>query len=229
MSLSPMTRYYIRRLLQQHAVALGIAPVSLPITDDTDDSAFSEQLVRLESLASSTLAELDLVVRLHQSLSRHGSSYRAYLHNLEAKLFSLMGLTLNSLPALEEPTLPLYFSGAVTSQPQASVSLADALQIMNQVSEIAKKYLGDMMTRNYWQTSRPHSSWFADYEVSPSAEILYRHLRTPQEILLTPEQLDQLQAWLTAFVTQCQRVLPQFSRMLKKAGLEAKVPGVVNS
>lgn len=229
MSLSPMTRYYIRRLLQQNAVALGITAVSLPITDDMDDSAFSEQLVRLESLSDTTLGELDLVVRLHQSLSRHGQSYKAYLHNLEAKLFSLMGLTLNSLPPLEDPTLPLYFSSALTSQPQASISLADALETVNQVGGMAKKYLGEMITRNYWQTSRPHSSWFADYEVSPKAEILYCHHRTPQEILLTPEQLDQLQAWLNAFVRQCQQVLPQFSRMLKKSGLEVKLPGLVNS
>ncbi|MDS3862441.1 hypothetical protein RIF25_16715 [Thermosynechococcaceae cyanobacterium BACA0444] len=226
MSLSPMTRYYIRRMLQQNAVALGITAVPLPMTDDAEDSAFLDQLNRIESLTSSKLAELDLVVRLHQSLSRHGSSYHAYLHNLEAKLFSLMGLSLNSLPALEEPTLPLYFSGTLKSLPQPSISLADALAILNQVSSVARKYLGELITRNYWHTSRPHSSWFADYEVNGAAEILYRHHRIPQEILLTPEQLNQLQAWLTAFVSQCQRVLPQFNRMLQKVGLEAKVPGL---
>ncbi|AFY61082.1 hypothetical protein [Synechococcus sp. PCC 6312] len=226
MSLSPMTRYQIRRLLQENAVALGITAVPLPMTDDIEDSAFAEQLIRLESFASDRLADLDLLVRLHQSLSRHGSSYRAYLHNLEAKLFSLMGLSLNSLPALEEPTLPLYFSGTLKSLPQPSISLADALVVLNQVSIVASKYLGELITRNYWHTSRPHSSWFADYEVSAAAEVTYRHRRPAEEILLTPEQLDQLQSWLTAFVSQCQRVLPQFSRMLQKVGLEAKVPGL---
>ena len=226
MPLSPLTRYYIRRLLQQNAVELGISAVSLPITDDIENSAFSEQLIRLESLSSSRLTELDLVVRLHQSLSRHGPSYQAYLHNLEAKLFSLMGLTLGFLTP-EEPTLPLYLSEIVQSPLQASISLAEALAVLNQVSDIARKYLGDLITRNYWQTSRPHSSWFADYEVSPTAEVSYPHHRPAQEILLSPEQLNQLQAWLNGFVQQCQRVLPQFNRMLQKVGLEAKVPGLV--
>jgi len=227
MSLSPMTRYYIRRLLQQNAVALGISAVPLPMTDDAEDSAFFEQLSRLESLGSAKLAELDLIVRLHQSLSRHGHSYRAYLQNLEAKLFALMGLTLNNAPLCEDPTLPLNLLPTAIPAPNASVSLGEALATLNRVSGVAKKYLGGLITRNYWQSSRPHSSWFVDYEVSSEAEIISRHPRDAQDILLTPEQLTQLQAWLNAFLSQCQQVLPQFNRMLQKSGIEAKVPGLV--
>ncbi len=217
-----MTRYYMRRLLQQNAVPLGLATEPIPVTDDSEDSAFWDQMMRLETLATTKVVELDLLVRLHQSLSRHGISYRAYLNNLEKKLFSLMGLALNDLSSVEEPTMPLPGPDQLSMLVQPVPTLAQALDLLNQVSLVSKQYLGGLITRNYWQSTRPHSSWFVDYDINAVAEITFRQ-RASEDLFLTPEQVGQLQIWLDAFVSQCQRVLPQFSQMLKRAGVQAKV------
>ncbi len=229
MKLSPLTRYYVRRLLQQNAVALGLATEAIPMTDDSEDSAFFDQIIRLESLASTKLSELDLLVRLHQSLSRHGFAYQAYIQNLEIKLFAVMGLTLerHSTGTGNISTTQLAGLVVLSGVNQPSVTLAEALEQLNQVSRVAKKFLGALIARNYWQSVRPYSSWFVEYEISDAAEISYGAC-TSQEVFLTPEQLAQLQAWLDSFVSRCQRVLPQFTRMLEKSGVAAQILGVVS-
>lgn len=223
MQLSPMTRYYIRRLLSERAEDLGLLPVDPSC--EGDDKIFLDQLIKLESLAATKLTELDLIVRMHQALSRNGQTYNSYIANLEAKLFALMGLSLNSTESLQDPTLPLQeMSGPLDNASSVSqlLSLAEVLETYNQVSQVAKKYLGELIIANYWRCTRPHSSWFADFEVNGSAEIVCQNPRSTKEIFLNPEQIQQMQDWLDGFIGQCSRILPQFKRQLEKAGITAK-------
>ncbi|MDG2989738.1 hypothetical protein L3556_02130 [Candidatus Synechococcus calcipolaris G9] len=223
MQLSPMTRYYIRRLLSERAQELGLLPVDA--STEGDDKIFLDQLIKLESLATTKLTELDLIVRMHQALSRNGQTYNSYIANLEAKLFALMGLSMG-FGDLQDPTLPLQdMSGPLDNSGSSShlISLADVLEQYNQVSQLAKKYLGELIIANYWRCTRPHSSWFADFEVTGSGEIICQNPRSSKEIFLSLEQIQQMQDWLNGFVSQCGRILPQFKRQLEKASISVAV------
>ncbi|WP_460193288.1 hypothetical protein [Thermosynechococcus sp. FA-CM-4201] len=217
MSLTPMTRYYIRRLLAERAESLGLTVSGT----ESDSQAFADQLARLESLAATKLAEIDLIVRMHQTLSRNGQTYNSYLANLEQKLFALMGLGGQPREELTDITLPQLEE---TKGAAAKVlTLAEVLEHFNKIGDIAQKYLGKMIVANYWRGTRPYSSWFADFTVTNDGRVVCQSYQSTRDVFLSEEQLEHLQGWLEAFIRQCQRVLPQFTKQLQKAGVPETV------
>ncbi|MDR5638782.1 hypothetical protein QYC27_09990 [Thermosynechococcus sp. PP45] len=217
MSLTPMTRYYIRRLLAKRAESLGLTVSGA----ESDSQAFADQLARLESLAATKLAEIDLIVRMHQTLSRNGQTYNSYLANLEQKLFALMGLGGQPREELTDITLPQLEE---TKGAAAKVlTLAEVLEHFNKIGDIAQKYLGKMIVANYWRGTRPYSSWFADFTVTNDGRVVCQSYQSSRDVFLSEEQLEHLQGWLEAFIRQCQRVLPQFTKQLQKAGVPETV------
>ncbi|WJI27721.1 hypothetical protein RHP47_05785 [Thermosynechococcus sp. QKsg1] len=217
MSLTPMTRYYIRRLLAKRAESLGLTVSGA----ESDSQAFADQLARLESLAATKLAEIDLIVRMHQTLSRNGQTYNSYLANLEQKLFALMGLGGQPREELTDITLPQLeeTKGAAAK----ALTLAEVLEHFNKIGDIAQKYLGKMIVANYWRGTRPYSSWFADFTVTNDGRVVCQSYQSTRDVFLSEEQLEHLQGWLEAFIRQCQRVLPQFTKQLQKAGVPETV------
>ncbi|QEQ00932.1 hypothetical protein FFX45_05775 [Thermosynechococcus sp. CL-1] len=217
MSLTPMTRYYIRRLLAKRAESRGLTVSGA----ESDSQAFADQLARLESLAATKLAEIDLIVRMHQTLSRNGQTYNSYLANLEQKLFALMGLGGQPREELTDITLPQLeeTKGAAAK----ALTLAEVLEHFNKIGDIAQKYLGKMIVANYWRGTRPYSSWFADFTVTNDGRVVCQSYQSTRDVFLSEEQLEHLQGWLEAFIRQCQRVLPQFTKQLQKAGVPETV------
>lgn len=212
-----MTRYYIRRLLAERAEFLGLTVSGT----ENDSQAFADQLARLESLAATKLAEIDLIVRMHQTLSRNGQTYNSYLANLEQKLFALMGLGGQPREELTDITLPQLEE---TKGAAAKVlTLAEVLEHFNKIGDIAQKYLGKMIVANYWRGTRPYSSWFADFTVTSEGRVVCQSYQSARDVYLSEEQLEHLQTWLEAFIRQCQRVLPQFTKQLQKAGVPETV------
>lgn len=211
-----MTRYYIRRLLAERAESLGLTVSST----ESDSQAFAHQLACLGSLSATKLAEIDLIVRMHQALSRNGQTYNRYLANLEQKLFALLGLGEQSQD-LTEITLPQLEETKSTAA--KVLTLAEVLEHFNKVSDIAQKYLGKMIVANYWQGTRPYSSWFADFAVTHEGRVVCQSYQSARDVFLSEEQLEHLQSWLEAFIRQCQRVLPQFTKQLQKAGVRETV------
>lgn len=212
-----MTRYYIRRLLAKRAESLGLTVSGT----ESDSQAFADQLARLESLAATKLAEIDLIVRMHQTLSRNGQTYNSYLANLEQKLFALMGLGGQPREELTDITLPQLeeTKGAAAK----ALTLAEVLEHFNKIGDIAQKYLGKMIVANYWRGTRPYSSWFADFTVTNDGRVVCQSYQSTRDVFLSEEQLEHLQGWLEAFIRQCQRVLPQFTKQLQKAGVPETV------
>ncbi|MFN4280354.1 hypothetical protein [Thermosynechococcus sp.] len=217
MSLTPMTRYYIRRLLAERAESLGLTVGST----ESDSQAFADQLARLESLTATKLAELDLLVRMHQTLSRNGQTYNSYLATLEQKLFALMGLGGQPREELTDITLPQLEETKGTAA--KVLTLAEVLEHFNKIGDIAQKYLGKMIVANYWRGTRPYSSWFADFIVTNEGRVVCQSYQSSRDVFLSEEQLEHLQSWLEAFIRQCQRVLPQFTKQLQKAGVPERV------
>ncbi|BAC08137.1 tlr0585 [Thermosynechococcus vestitus BP-1] len=209
--LTPMTRHYILRLLNQ-----GSDPLAWLEQNLAKAAQHQEQdiLSRLESLAPSELAAVEMIVRLHRSLSRTAAGNldaSVQLKSLEQKLFHILGVT----PPPEGAPSGMTAASAA----QAPLQLAQLLGHLNRVSKVAQKYLGSRIVANYWRASRPPSSWCADFLVSDDGSITYHGPLPPQEVLVNSSQQQQLETWLVSFVDQCHRILPLFRQDLQKARL----------
>ncbi|BCX12732.1 MAG: hypothetical protein KatS3mg067_1670 [Thermosynechococcus sp.] len=206
-----MTRHYILRLLNQ-----GSAPLAWLEQNLEKAAQHREQdiLSRLESLAPSEVAAVEMIVRLHRSLSRTAagnSDASVQLKTLEQKLFRILGVT--------PPTAVAPSEISAASAAQAPLQLAQVLEHLNRVSKVAQKYLGSRIVANYWRASRPPSSWCADFLVSDDGSITYHGALPPQQVLVNSSQQEQLETWLVSFIDQCRCILPLFRHDLQKAGL----------
>ncbi|MFN4280942.1 hypothetical protein [Thermosynechococcus sp.] len=217
-SLTPMTRYYILRLFDQERDIFDLAGQSLEhAVGDRFQHAGGERenhiLNRLESLAPSELAAVEMIVRLHRSL-RHSSEeerhQRLQLKSLEEKLWRILGMA-NAQDISRAQVIPV--------KEQPSLTVAQALDHLNRVSELAQKYLGKVIVANYWRASRPSTSWFADFVVTDDGYISYHGSLPAAKVVVKPNQQQQLETWLASFVDECRRTLPLFRRDLQKAKL----------
>lgn len=103
--------------------------------------------------------------------------------------------------------------------------MAQALNHLNRVSEVAQKYLGKVIVANYWRASRPSTSWFADFVVTDDGYITYHGSLAAGKTVVNPTQQQQLEIWLVGFIDQCCRILPLFRHDLQKARLSGSSLG----
>lgn len=217
-SLTPMTRHYILRLLNRGSDIFALAGQSL---EKAVGKRENDILNRLESLAPSELAAVEMIVRLHRSLS-HTLSHsgeedghqKLQLKSLEEKLWRILGVDLPSDSPQE-----IARAQVLSAKEQPSLTMAQALNHLNRVSEVAQKYLGKIIVANYWRASRPSNSWFADFVVTDDGYITYHGSLPAQQVVLNSTQQQQLETWLVTFVDQCRRILPLFRHDLQKARL----------
>lgn len=209
-----MTRHYILRLLNRGSDIFALAGQSLEkaVGDRENDI-----LNRLESLAPSELAALEMIVRLHRSLAHSGEEddhQKLQLKSLEEKLRRILGMDF-----LSESPQDIAQAQVRPAKEQSSLTVAQALNHLNRVSELAQKYLGKIIVANYWRASRPSTSWFADFVVTDDGYITYHGSLAAGKTLVNPTQQQQLEIWLVAFIDQCCRILPLFRHDLQKARL----------
>lgn len=221
-SLTPMTRHYILRLLNQGRDIFALAGQSLEKAAGDraacpTDNRENDILNRLESLAPSELAAVEMIVRLHRSLSNRGEedTHRwLQLKSLEEKLWRILGIDFPSESPQDLPREPV-----IPAKEQPSLTVAQALDHLNRVSELAQKYLGKVIVANYWRACRPSNSWFADFVVTDDGYITYHGSLAAGKTLVNLTQQQQLETWLVSFVDQCRRILPLFRHDLQKAKL----------
>ncbi|URR34960.1 hypothetical protein NBE99_09960 [Thermosynechococcus sp. HN-54] len=215
-----MTRHYILRLLNQGRNIFALAGQSLEKAAKDHEN---DLLFRLESLAPSELAAVDIIVRLHRSLSNEGKEephQQVQLKSLEEKLWRILGMDFPSESPQDVPRAQV-----IPVKEQPSLTVAQALDHLNRVSELAQKYLGKVIVANYWRATRPSSSWLADFVVTDNGYITYHGSLVPRQVVVTANQQQQLETWLVSFVDQCRRILPLFRHDLQKAQLSGSSLG----
>jgi hypothetical protein len=116
----------------------------------------------------------------------------------------------------------------VTDSPTKSVSaktdpqeykLDELLVAINKLSHFTTQYLGKVVVTNYWKSSRPDSSWLAEFEVDRSGQISH-----PKQsaIACNPEQTHQIQTWVAAYIKRCKQVIRNFDQMLEHDCLDSR-------
>jgi hypothetical protein len=115
-----------------------------------------------------------------------------------------------------------------TNSPAKSVSgktaleeykLDELLAALNKLSSFTTQYLGKVVVTNYWKSSRPDSSWLAEFEIDRSGQISH-----PRQgaIACTPAQHQQIQLWVTAYIKRCKQVIRNFDQMLEQDCLDTR-------
>jgi len=97
--------------------------------------------------------------------------------------------------------------------------LDELLSALNKLSHFTTQYLGKVVVTNYWKSSRPESTWLQEFEVDRNGQITH-----PKQsaIACTPEQLQQIQTWVSAYIKRCKQVIRNFDQMLEQDCLDSR-------
>jgi hypothetical protein len=97
--------------------------------------------------------------------------------------------------------------------------LDELLAALNKLSSFTTQYLGKVVVTNYWKSSRPDSSWLAEFEIDRSGQISHPKQKA---IAYSTEQHQQIQLWVTAYIKRCKQVIRNFDQMLEQDCLDSK-------
>lgn len=101
MQLSPITSYYLRKLMRQRSDRLQ--PVSMTDSDilgskvDTNLDAALDSIYQDRTELSHITQKLEGLVSLHQALEKQGSIYSKDLASVEETIFQMLGFQLSSI------------------------------------------------------------------------------------------------------------------------------------
>ncbi|MDG2991060.1 hypothetical protein L3556_09000 [Candidatus Synechococcus calcipolaris G9] len=235
MNVSPMTRYYLCHLLAERGDIddlLRNTPASVHRASMSGESLtvnrFLEHLIHLIHLSDLQTGELELLVNLHQKIKDRQSTKPEHLHELETKLFALLGLSEAPMDSPEEeftnffePDMAIAPHQTYAYKPTAMPTLDEYLEYFQKAGQIAQTYLGKMLVSNYWLVTRPSHHWLQSFNVvavSPEVnQVTSQQTWTQQH--LTIEEKSLLESWLADFVARCSRILPPLPRLLKAEGI----------
>jgi hypothetical protein len=97
--------------------------------------------------------------------------------------------------------------------------LDELLAALNKLSHFTTQYLGKVVVTNYWKSSRPTSTWLSEFEVDRSGQISH-----PKQAAIScdPEQIQQIQSWVVAYIKRCKQVIRNFDQMLEQDCLDIR-------
>jgi hypothetical protein len=95
-------------------------------------------------------------------------------------------------------------------------SVTTYLTILNQLSQLGKKYLGAHIIVNYWQTTRPAHAWLEDFRIQPTAELQWQG---STDVALNALQEQVLQQWIVEFINRCTQVVRNFAQLVEQTEL----------
>lgn len=141
----------------------------------------------------------------------------------QPELAPLSPIASNSEPSQGEsgppppaPEAPVVFSVSAPSSAAQSVSVKDILAAMNALSQYTTQYLGTLVVANYWKSTRPPVDWLNHFQIERSGQMTFV-VQAPSERLptLTPEQLQCLRTWVSAFIARCSKVIRDFAKIVQ--------------
>jgi len=105
----------------------------------------------------------------------------------------------------------------------ATLSARDVVTALNQMSQVATHYLGNIVVTNYWKSSRPSIEWLAQFQSDRSAQFTFKSATsTDLSYPLTPEEEQWVREWVAAFVSRCSKVIRDFQEILQQSDLDTR-------
>lgn len=195
-------------LQQREALAQGIQQVmaTTPANFDRFEFQFVRYQVHLYKLTQS------LVLMILASVEFELATHRRQIEQLKRELQHDLANAIATFRLL---------SGTITlsqqnywqrSQDSPAIDPSDVVDALNQVSQLAVRYLGATVSSNYWKATRPAGKELISFEVDRTACIQF----TGTAASLNVEQQQQIQAWAIAFVDRCAKIIRDFPLMLEQ-------------
>ncbi len=137
------------------------------------------------------------------------------------------------IPLPPVPPLEEIFSTLkpLDSQPE-TIELGKAIVALNELTQYSHRYFGALVIGNYWNKARARviesNPWLNEWSVDHWGKIEYLS-NSPQNELLTIEQIQSLQLWSRAFMKECQRVVVDFPKLLRKKHLSPEIDLLISS
>ena len=114
---------------------------------------------------------------------------------------------------------------------EESLTWEAALVALNRLTKYSSGYLGPLAIGNYWKKTHDglvalHPSleyWKVDYQGQIVCPFISEQIAP-----LNPEQLQDVQIWVRAFLKECERVIVDFSQILQAKSLSADVSKLIS-
>jgi uncharacterized protein YjbI with pentapeptide repeats len=94
---------------------------------------------------------------------------------------------------------------------QGKTSISQLLDVFNHACQCSCKYLGNTITAQYLEKSKPNFEWLQQFQFDRAGKLTYSG---STKEFVTQEQLDSLQIWIDSFRAHCSKIIPEFSKMI---------------
>lgn len=96
--------------------------------------------------------------------------------------------------------------------------LDELLVALNKLSHFTTQYLGKVVVKNYWKSSRPISAWLDEFQVDRDGKIFHPK---QAEIICSLDQIQEIRSWVSAYIKRCKQVIRNFDQMLEQDCLDS--------
>ena len=210
------TCYSIRKLLLQHADELkvivaqknGFCINSPVILEQLLHSVYLEEV--LEQLLQNLYADATEISKKVQQLEDLTGRYQKTIVNNPFNYSQLGEIKRHFF-------LILGFKVVV-------VKIEDIVVALNQLNHFSNSYLGNVLTCNTWQLTRPQFDWLNNFQINRSTK-KFTFSGTSAESADTL-QLQWIQEWVSAFIYQISQTIKDFSTSVEQKKI-GQLPGGV--
>lgn len=206
--LSPMSSYYLRRLVQAHKEMLLKSgdPDATAAMVQLDPEGMLSRAGLTEGEIAQRVKELEVLTRAHQSLSSSGS-YPQEMKDLELQVFTLLGWSISQGTTAE-----------VSAPQPVSLTRAAALSILQDLFKTSVGYLGGKISGDYLRGACPVEDWAHQLTIQ-KGNIL--ELSGWSDQILDASELANLKTWVIQFIQRCSKIIGGFHEIANQDDFKA--------
>lgn len=124
-------------------------------------------------------------------------------------------------PVSPPPSPPPVTPAPPVAAPPPTLSAKEVVLALNQMSQVATHYLGNIVVANYWKSSRPNVEWLLQFQADRSAQFTFKPATAADlSHLLSLEEEQWIREWVAAFVSRCSKVIRDFQDILQQSDLD---------
>jgi hypothetical protein len=150
----------------------------------SNKESISVESIAKKILQSSLKDDIDATLKIFESLTK--KTYQP---------------SLNSLPP---PKQTSKVEARLPESEEIPSSVEDLVNALNMLSQIVCTYLGEKITANFWQITRPNREWLNKFIIKSSATIEFID---HEQTTVSPLQHLFIREWTNSFINQCSQII----------------------
>jgi hypothetical protein len=209
--LSPMAIYYVRRLVQSRKDLLEQIQQDPALAGHSslEPEALLNRLQLSDLEHQQRVNNLEILARAYQNLSKDDRHVRE-AREVERQILAALGIENE-----DDPILPNPLQDPNSTAP--ALSAREALEALQGILSSSANYLGPKIASEYWISSRPSGDWLSAFTMNSSHQLLWSGDRDER---VSGQKLEDLQAWVRAYIERCSHIIHGFNDMIDPARLK---------